>query len=130
MTEPVKWNEVMGFQPARRRGQLIIVSGATGLDDADSKDTFAETKAALAKMLERLSSAGGTCFDLVGVRIYLRDIEDWLAAGRAHKEVLGDVGVALTMVGATLVDPRMRVEVEGTAWVEGDFSRQTAPVVR
>jgi enamine deaminase RidA (YjgF/YER057c/UK114 family) len=114
----VDWNEVIGFAPVARRGSLVMVSGAAGIDDEGRLlvGVHAQTVAALRRIEARLRSVGCGLGDVVGTRIYLRDRDDWPDAGRAHGEVMGDLGAALTMVEAALVDPDMAVEIEALAW--------------
>ncbi|MGO4807765.1 Rid family hydrolase [Arthrobacter sp. 2MCAF15] len=122
LSTPVDWNAVIGFCPVKRVGPLVVLSGTSGIDESHpaQQSAYDQTKMALRRIAERLASVGGTAEDIVGVRLFLQDIDDWQAAGRAHGEIFGHLGLALTMVEARLVDPRMRVEIEATAWVSNE----------
>lgn len=51
-------------------------------------------------------------------RIYVTDIADWPAVGRAHGTVFGAIRPAATMVEVSaLIDPALRVEIEADAIV-------------
>ena len=51
-------------------------------------------------------------------RIYVRDIAQWEAVGRAHGDVFGAIRPASAMVEVSgLVDPAMLVEIEADAYV-------------
>jgi len=53
---------------------------------------------------------------VVQTRIYLTEVERWEEAARAHREVLGAIRPATSMVAvAALIDPRLLVEIEAVA---------------
>lgn len=114
------WFEAMGFRPVVRRGPLVAVSGLGGVVDETGTtvggDAHEQTVRALAKLERTLSTTGATRADVLQTRIYVRDADDWPAVGRAHGEFFAGTEVAMTMVGAALVDPQMLVEIEALAW--------------
>ena len=55
---------------------------------------------------------------MVRTRIYVIDIDDWQAIGRAHREFFGTVRPATSMVQVSrLISPEMLVEIEAEAIV-------------
>lgn len=56
--------------------------------------------------------------DVVRTRLFVTDIENWEAIGRAHGEVFGEVRPAATMVeDSKLIHPDLLVEIEVDALV-------------
>lgn len=116
------WEASIGYSRAVRVGDVIHVAGSTAaLPDgsvAGHGDAYAQAKAALATIGKALAEAGGALEDVVRTRIYLTDIDDWQAVGRAHGEVFAAIRPAATMVEVNrLIHPDMLVEIEADAIV-------------
>jgi len=96
------WEDEAGYSRAVRRGRWIAVSGTTANGPNGTVlfpgDTYAQVRAALQRALDAVTALGGTMRDVVRTRVYLAPGADWRAAARAHREVLGQVGPANTML--------------------------------
>ncbi len=119
------WESQVGYSRAVRVGPFVSVSGttATGPDGevVGVGDAYAQTRYALEIVGRALAELGAGIQDVVRTRMFVTDIEDWPAIGRAHEEVFGDVRPAATMVEVRrLIDERHRVEIEVDAIVASE----------
>ena len=113
-------NEI-GFSAAVRAGGWVLVAGTTAVDAqgevVGGENAYEQTREALRKIGAALEDSGARLDQVVQTRMYLTDVSHWEEVGRAHGEVFGEVRPAATMIGvAALLDPRMLVEIEATAW--------------
>ncbi|MFC7044068.1 RidA family protein [Halobacteriaceae archaeon GCM10025711] len=118
-----EWEDRVGYSRAVRVGNEVRVSGTTATDeDGDVVgvgDPAAQAKQAFENVLDALSELGASADDVVRTRMYVTDIDDWEAVGRAHADAFGDAKPATSMVEVSrLVDPAMLVEVEADAIVD------------
>jgi enamine deaminase RidA (YjgF/YER057c/UK114 family) len=111
------YEPIIGFSRAVQACNVVYVSG-TGPVGADLADAATQTRHILEIIRGTLEKAGAGLKDVVRTRMYLTDVADWEAVGRAHGEFFGEIRPAATMVVvAGLLQPTWHVEIEAEAVV-------------
>jgi enamine deaminase RidA (YjgF/YER057c/UK114 family) len=114
------YEEQAGYARAVRRGPCIAVSGTTCRAPAAGRDTRAQALDCLGRVVAAVERLGGGRADIIRTRVYLAPGADWAAASDAHREVLGEVAPANTMLFVHgLIGGDELVEVEAEAYVPG-----------
>jgi len=114
------WEPIVGYSRAVKVGNLVWVSGTTATDGkggiVGKGDPYAQAKQAIANIERALSQAGARLADVVRTRIFVTDIGQWEAVGRAHGEAFAAIRPVCTMVEVSrLIEPELLVEIEADA---------------
>ena len=119
------WEDIVGYSRAVKMGPWVEVTGTVAVDDTGKvvgkNDMYTQARYALEKIERILDEAGASLSDVVRTRIFVTDISQWEAVGRAHSEMLGKVKPATTMVEVSkLISPEYLVEIEARAYIQED----------
>jgi 2-iminobutanoate/2-iminopropanoate deaminase len=108
---------------AARTGDLLFISGIPGFDDKGAlPDGFEAQFANVATNFKRvLEQAGGSVRDLVKVNVLLTRASDVATMNALYAGAFGPppYPARTTCVVQALPDPRMLIEIEGTASLAG-----------
>lgn len=119
------WAPVVGYSRAVRRGDLVEVSGTSATTEDGQvvapNDAYGQSAYILRQIVAALAELGARPDDVIRTRVYLTDITDWEAVGRAHGEIFSDIQPACSFVEIrALMLPELVVEFEATAFVGRD----------
>jgi len=118
------WEAIVGYSRAVKIGNVIEVSGTTAVEDGQLiglGDAYLQTKTILQKIEKVLLQAGSSMEEVVRTRMYVTDISQWEAVGRAHGEFFKNIRPATAMVEVSaLIESDMLVEIEATAIITAD----------
>ncbi len=113
------WEERFGYSRAVRVGNIIEVAGTTAVDGdmvIGEGNIYEQTQFIFRKIERALTEAGGTMADVVRTRMYVTDISQSDAVGRAHAEFFAEIRPAASMIEVKgFIDPRLLIEIEVTA---------------
>ncbi len=120
---PSPWEGKYGFGRVVKAGGFVHVGGTTSVEPEGAvlgETPYEQTVLVLEKIERELARAGASLNDVVQTRVYVTDISRADEIGNAHAEAFAAVRPLMTMVEvAALIDPRMMVEIEAVAYLEG-----------
>jgi enamine deaminase RidA (YjgF/YER057c/UK114 family) len=113
------WEDMIGYSRAVRIGNIIEVAGTTAIDGDQligKGNVYEQTKFIFKKIEKSLQQAGSSLNDVVRTRMYVTDISNWEAIGKAHAEFFTTIKPVATMVEINkLIHEDLLIEIEVTA---------------
>ena len=114
------WESQVGYCRAIRAGNQIYVTGTAPMDNEGKVvapgDAYEQTKRCLEIIDKAVHDLAPGSPLIVRTRMFVTDINQWEAVGRAHREWFDGRPPATTMVEVRrLIDPDILVEVEADA---------------
>jgi enamine deaminase RidA (YjgF/YER057c/UK114 family) len=114
-----KYEKEIGYSRAVRMGNLVFVSGTTGLSEDQNMDpafeSYEQAKRAILRIADALNKADSSLDHVVLTRVYLSRNADWRQVASAHFEYFGKVLPTNSMLVCEFLDPRILVEIEAQA---------------
>ncbi|MEJ2202831.1 MAG: RidA family protein [Gemmatimonadota bacterium] len=116
------WESRIGYCRALRAGSRIFVTGTAPVSEDGGVhapgNAYAQARRCLEIIEAALEPLGANLSHVTRTRMFVTDIDQWVAFGRAHAEAFGASPPATTMVEVRrLIDPAMLIEIEADAVV-------------
>lgn len=116
-----KWEDIVGYSRAVRIGEIVEVSGTTAVDGekiVGKGNAYEQAIFIFNKIEKALLGTGATMKDVIRTRMYVTNIDDWEAIGKAHGMFFKEIKPASTMVEVSrLIHPDLLLEIEVSAVV-------------
>jgi enamine deaminase RidA (YjgF/YER057c/UK114 family) len=113
-----KWEPIMGYSRAVRKGNFIAVTGTVGVgaDGKYSPSLAEQTRRSLAIIQAAIEKLGGKITDVVRTRMFVTDVSKWEEVAKVHGEVFAEIRPATSIVEvAKLIDGDAQIEIEADA---------------
>ena len=109
----------IGYSRAVVADGWVFVSGTTGFDYVTmqiSDDVVVQAEQTWRNIGAALAEAGSGFASIVRVTYIVPNPADWEPCWPVLRRILGEVRPAATLIHAALQDPRMKIEIEVTAY--------------
>ncbi|CAN5488151.1 RidA family protein [soil metagenome] len=115
-----KWEPLMGYSRAVRKGNFIAVTGTVGIsaNGQYSADLGEQTRRSLAIIQAAIEKLGGKITDVIRTRMFVTDVTQWEQVAKVHGEVFGEIRPATSIIEIPkLIDAGAQIEIEADAIV-------------
>lgn len=113
----------IGFSRAVRIGNIIAVTGTAAVNSdgstANPGDVYGQAKRCVEIIKDVIEKAGGKMENVIRTRIYLKDMNTWKDAAKAHGEFFSNIQPSCTFVEVNrFINPDWLIEIEADAVLE------------
>ncbi|MBS3079434.1 RidA family protein [Candidatus Pacearchaeota archaeon] len=110
----------IGFSRAVRINNIIAVTGTAPIAKdgsvASPGNLYGQTKRCLEIIKDVIEQAGGKLENVIRTRIFLKNMNDWKEAAKAHGEFFSKIQPACTFVEVSrFINPEWLIEIEADA---------------
>lgn len=112
------FEQEIGYSRAVAQGDWVFVSGTTGFDYSTmtiADGIEAQAEQCLKNIESALRQAGSSLDDVVRVTYVVPDGKEFPKCWPVLRKYFGEARPAAMMISASLLDPKMRIEIEVTA---------------
>ena len=114
------WEDIVGYSRAVKVGDQLFVSGTTATNEKGEivgiENSYQQTKQCINNIESALNKVSYSLSDIVRIRIYVVNINEWEEIGKAISESFQFIKPAATMVEVSkLITPEALVEIEAEA---------------
>lgn len=113
------WEDIVGYSRAVRLGNIVEVAGTTAMEGDEligKGDIYRQAVFIFKKIEKALNAAGASMADVIRTRMFVTDISQWEAVGKAHGEFFKTIKPVATMVEVSrLINDDLLIEIEVTA---------------
>lgn len=113
-----KYEKIVGYSRAVRVGNMVFVSGTTGVDsngELVSSKAGEQARKTIENIGDALKKSGSSLGDVVRTRVFVSPKVEWSSVARAHQQAFDKILPASSMLVCNFLDPRILVEMEADA---------------
>ena len=112
-----KWESEFGYSRAVCVENHIYISGTTSTDEngniVGKNDIYLQTIQIFKKIQSILQNLESDLKDIVRIRIYMVDMDNWQEVAKAHLELFNEIRPTCSIIEVNrLIDPDLLIEIE------------------
>ncbi|MGN6615364.1 MAG: RidA family protein [Candidatus Nitrosocosmicus sp.] len=117
-----KWESEFGYSRAVCVENHIYISGTTSTDEngniVGKNDIYLQTIQIFKKIQSILQGLESDLKDIVRIRIYIVDMDNWREVAKAHLELFNEIRPTCSIIEVNrLIDPDLLIEIEVDAYI-------------